>query len=238
MAPKKSHVETVDGVRCSHNFATGNVIVGSGLVGHDERDCFKLKPGSTLEEQVPARPKFAALAAAAVAAAAGDRNGSKASRQESLCPGAAMPHEPAQPATVLFGTTRQLPSQPHSAGTSLAFAPRLLESNLGIAWEIKTEAQMQAERAAEEQRKAAQRERIEAQREKERQREAARKRAREASEPAREPCLCTPAGAAELLRESQQQTRDALKLAADATDMTKKLQGQLTMWLQKKSSPA
>ena len=237
MAPKKSRVEIVDGVHCSHNFASGNVIVGTGLVGHDQRDCFKLKADSTLEEQVRSRPKFTALAAAAASVAAGESVRAEAPRQEAPLPGAAMLHEPAPPASVLFGTTRQLPSQP-PAGVSLALAPHLLESDLVMAWEIKTKAQMQAERAAEEQRKAAQRERIESQREKERQREAARKRAREASEPAREPCLCTPAGAAELLRESQQQTRDALKLAADATDMTKKLQGQLTTWLQKKSSPA
>ena len=42
---KKSRVEHVDGVQCSLNFATGNVIVGTGLVGHDARDQFKLKNG-------------------------------------------------------------------------------------------------------------------------------------------------------------------------------------------------
>ena len=61
----KSRVEVVDGVNCSHNLASDIVVVGSGLVGHDQRDCFKLKAGSTLEAQVRARPKFAALAAAA-----------------------------------------------------------------------------------------------------------------------------------------------------------------------------
>lgn len=235
MAPKKSHVEIVDGIRCSHNIASGVVIVGSGLVGHDERDCFKLKAGSTLEEQVRARPRFAKLAAAAAAAAAGDSNVLEAPNQESPLPGAAMQHEQAQPTTVLFGTTRRAPSQPGvaPAGVSLAFAPHLLESDLGVAWEIKSKEQMEAQRTAEEQRKAAQLERIEAQREKERQREISRKRAREASEPAREPCLCTPAGAAELLRESQQQTRDALKLAADAVDTTKQFRGKITAWLQK-----
>ena len=143
MAPKKSRVEIVDGVHCSHNFASGNVIVGTGLVGHDQRDCFKLKADSTLEEQVRSRPKFTALAAAAASVAAGESVRAEAPRQEAPLPGAAMLHEPAPPASVLFGTTRQLPSQP-PAGVSLALAPHLLESDLVMAWEIKTKAQMQA----------------------------------------------------------------------------------------------
>ena len=88
MAPKKARVAWVDGVHCSHNFASGNVIVGTGLVSHDQRDCFRLKAHSTLEEQVRARPKFVALAAAA---AAGGATG------ESLLPGVAAPREQAQP---------------------------------------------------------------------------------------------------------------------------------------------
>jgi hypothetical protein len=230
---KKSRVATVDGVHCSHNISSGVVIVGSGLVGHDGRDCFKLKAGSTLDEQVRARPKFAALAAAAAAAAAaataGDEDCSEAPKQRP--PGGAMPREQAQPA-VLFGDTRRQPSQPQAGGPR-ALVPRLLESDLGVAWEVKSPEQMEAEHAAEEQRKAAQRERLEVQREKDRLREASRKRVREASKPAREPCLCTRAGAAELLSESQQQTRDALKLAADAADMTKKCQATLTAWMQR-----
>ena len=65
----KSRVEHVDGVHCSFNFASRLVIVGTGLVGHDQRDQFKLKSNSTLEAQVRARPKFMELAAAAATAA-------------------------------------------------------------------------------------------------------------------------------------------------------------------------
>ena len=61
---KKSRVEQVDGVHCSFNFASGLVIVGSGLASHDKRDSFKLKAGSTLEAQVRVRPRFKELAAA------------------------------------------------------------------------------------------------------------------------------------------------------------------------------
>jgi len=48
--------------------------------------------------------------------------------------------------------------------------------------------------------------------------------------------LCTAAGAAELLRESMQQTRDALTLASDAIDTNKKLKGKLTSWLIKSAA--
>ena len=71
---KKSKVEWVDGVHCSFNLATGNVTVGSGLVGHDQRDCFKLKAGSSLATQVRARTKFKQLTAAAAAAAAASQD--------------------------------------------------------------------------------------------------------------------------------------------------------------------
>ena len=226
---KKARVEWVDGVHCSHNFASGNVIVGTGLVGHDQRDCFKLKAHSTLEEQVRARPKFAALAAAAAGGGATGESDEQVAKQDSLLPGVAAPREQAQPAGVLFGGERKAPSRQQWAGPH-ALMPHKLESELGVAWEFLTERREQAQRAAEEQRSAAQRELIEAKREKERQREISRKRAREASEPAREPCLCTPAGAAELLRESQQQTRDALQLAAGAIGTTK---GTLKGWLQR-----
>ena len=64
----------MDGVHCSFNLATGNVTVGSGLVGHDQRDCFKLKAGSSLAMQVRARTKFKQLTAAAAAAAAASQD--------------------------------------------------------------------------------------------------------------------------------------------------------------------
>jgi hypothetical protein len=237
MAPKKARVEFVDGVHCSHNLASGIVIVGTGLVSHDKRDCFKLKAGGTLEEQVRARPKFAALAAAAVGGDSAGESQQALRQHESPPSQAAAPQEQAQPAAgILFGGSRQPPSQrqygPH------ALMPAKLESDLGVAWDFTTEEREQAKLAAEEQRKEEQRQRIEARREKERQREAVRKRARKESEPVREPCLCTRAGAIQLLNESQQQTRDGLKLAAAANEATQKIRGTLTAWLQKKSSPA
>ena len=233
MAPKKARVEWVDGVHCSHNLASGLVIVGTGLVGHDQRDSFRLKAHSTLEEQVRARPKFAALAAAAAGGAAtGVNDERRLPNQDSPLPGEAAPQEQAQRAKVLFGGERKAPSQLQWAGPH-ALMPHKLESDLGVAWEFMTERREQAQRAAEEWRSAAQRELTEATREKERQREISRKRARGASEPACEPCLCTPAGAAELLRQSHQQTHDAHQLAAEAIDTTKRLTGTLTTWLQR-----
>lgn len=75
MAPKKkSDVGDVDGVPYILNIASRVVVVGTGLVSNDLRDTFKLKAGSSLEEQARARPKFKALVAAA-AAAEGDAEG-------------------------------------------------------------------------------------------------------------------------------------------------------------------
>ena len=236
MAPKKARVTMVGGVHCSHNVASGIVIVGSGLVGHDRRDCFKLKAvaGSTLEEQVLARPKFAALAAVASAAASSEKDGSEAPRHEEfpMPDAAATTHEQEQPTAVLFGGSRQLPSQRESFALH-ALIPHRLESDLGVAWEFTTAEKRLAEHDSEEQRKAAQRERIEAQREKERLREAGRKRTREATEPACEPCLCTRAGAVELLHESQKQTRDVLEIARAAVDASRKAQSKLDEWVQR-----
>ena len=79
MAPKKKSVAfPVDGVQCSVDLKSRIVIVGSGLVGNDERDAFKLPVTVPLEpheqlkayvsERVRIRPKFAGLAARAAAA--------------------------------------------------------------------------------------------------------------------------------------------------------------------------
>ena len=92
--------------------------------------------------------------------------------------------------------------------------------------ELKTTEQLEAERETEKQRVAAQRELLNA---RSAAKEASRKRNREGRE-ACEPCLCTPSGAAELLRESQQQTRDALKLLES--------QGKITTWLHGKHKAA
>ena len=71
MAPKKkSDVGDVDGVPYILNIASKVIVLGTGLVSNDERDTFKLKATSSLEEQARARPTFKALAAAAAAAAA------------------------------------------------------------------------------------------------------------------------------------------------------------------------
>ena len=74
MAPKKKAVAfPVDGVLCSVDLKSRIVKVGSGLVGNDERDAFKLPVAVPLEpheqlkayvsERVRLRPKFAGLAA-------------------------------------------------------------------------------------------------------------------------------------------------------------------------------
>ena len=79
MAPRaKSAAFIVDGVQCSVDLKSRVVTVGSKLVGHDERDRFKLPVGVPLEpreqleaqvsERAHSRPKFAALAARAAGA--------------------------------------------------------------------------------------------------------------------------------------------------------------------------
>ena len=79
MSPKsKSVAFPVDGVQCSVDLKSRVVTVGSGLVGNDERDRFKLAVGMALEtrellmaqvsELARKRPKFAALAARAALA--------------------------------------------------------------------------------------------------------------------------------------------------------------------------
>jgi len=155
---KKSQVEGVDGINCSYNLASGIVVVGSGLVGHDRRDCFRLKAGSTLEAQVRARPRFAALAAAA----AGEQPATTVADDSEISAAAAPPlppHQPSQTTSILFGNTRTLPSR-QPVGAHSSFAPSLLESDLGRAWEIKTKEQQEAELEARRQREH---ERIEAQ---------------------------------------------------------------------------
>ena len=79
MSPKaKSVAFPVDGVQCSVDLKSRVVTVGSGLVGNEERDRFKLAVGVALEprellkaqvsELARKRPKFAALAARAARA--------------------------------------------------------------------------------------------------------------------------------------------------------------------------
>ena len=79
MAPKaKSAAVLVDGVQCSVDLKSRVVTIGSGLVGHNERDRFKfpvavpLEPYELLEarvsERARKRPKLAALAARAALA--------------------------------------------------------------------------------------------------------------------------------------------------------------------------
>ena len=78
-APKtKSAAVIVDGVQCSVDLKSRVVTIGSGLVGHNERDRFKfpvavpLEPYELLEarvsERARKRPKLAALAARAALA--------------------------------------------------------------------------------------------------------------------------------------------------------------------------
>ena len=130
----KSQVEVVDGINCSYNLASGIVVVGSGLVGHDRRDCFRLKAGRTLEAQVRARPRFAALAAAA----AGEQPATTVADDSEISAAAAPPPRrratPAitQTTSVLFGNTRTLPSR-QPVGAHNSFAPSLLENDLGRA---------------------------------------------------------------------------------------------------------
>ena len=118
MAPKKSRVEWVDGVHCSHNFASGNVIVGTGLVGHDQRDCFRLKANGTLEEQVRARPKFAALASVAAggAGATGENDEKQDEKQGRPHQGAAAPQEQVQRVGVLSSLAANARRHPCSSG--------------------------------------------------------------------------------------------------------------------------
>jgi len=221
----------VDGLHCSHNLASNVVVVGTGLVSHKERISFKLKVDTSLEAQVRAHPKFAALVAAAAA-------GPKDLEVEVERPAQELDSEPRkdEPVGVLFAGTRRLPSRP-PLGAPRALAPSKLENDLGVAWELQNEAyaaRKEEEREAERQRVAAQRELVEAQ---SAAREASRKRNREARE-ASEPCLCTAAGAAELLRESQQQTRDALKLVQAQRLVTLHAQGKLTAWLKRPAPDA
>ena len=176
---KKSRVEYVESIHCSLNFATGKVIVGTGLVGHNDRDQFKLKSGSTLEAQVRARPKFKELLAAAAAAIAAQAEPQPPSEpppselqppSESQPPSEPQAQKPSdskpsapqplsrqycwrhsdstwakrqlarRPAplplseTVLFGDSHRAPSSSHR-GAPPALSARLLESDLGKAWQ-------------------------------------------------------------------------------------------------------
>ena len=104
-------------------------------------------------------------------------------------------------------------------GAPRALSKRLLESELGNAWEPGRGSNAEAER---EQASRA------AQDEYDKKLAAAqdtRKRNQEAREAEREPCLCTAAGAATLMRESHQLTRDALNKLEAA--------GSLMEWLRK-----
>ena len=216
MPPKKSHVEIIDGVKCSHNFASGNVVVGSGLVGNDERDCFKLKAGSTLESQVRARPRFAQLAEYAASQSLPAEQ-TPAEQQPAVQPSAEQPTARQPDHSILLGGCRRPAPLPDSAALPL----RHLESNLGVAWETGRRSHAEADR--EEASRAAREEyqkKLDAA-------QATRKRNREASEAERKPCLCTPGGAAVLLRESQEQTRKALNLLS--------AQSKLTEWFKKGS---
>ena len=260
---KKSRVEHVDGVHCSLNFATGNVIVGTGLVGHDARDQFKLKNGSTLEAQVRARPKFKELLAVAAAKAA------IAAQQEPESPSEQPPasepqvqkppdSEPKQPSdsepkqlsrvtcwrhsdrpwakrqlarrpaplplseTILFGDCRRAPSSSYR-GAPRALSARLLESDLGKAWQTGWQARAGAEaqlRRVEETQREIQQARWKAADE-------TRKRNREAREAAREPCLCTPAGAAVMMGQSHGLARDLLADLSKANSVIASLSKQL-----------
>ena len=124
---------------------------------------------------------------------------------------------PAEPldSSVLLGGSRQAEPLPDSIALKL----RRLESDLGSVWEIGRsfpQAEAEREKLSREAHQEYQR-KLDAARE-------SRKRNREAREAESEPCLCTPGGAAVLLRESQEQTRQALKLVEQQ-------QAKLTAWL-------
>ena len=114
--------------------------------------------------------------------------------------------------SVLFGSVRRPPVCDNEIRCGLH--PAVLESDLGNAWDpgrrSNAEAELQkASRAAQE----------ECQKKLDVAQET-RKRNREAREAEREPCLCTPRGAAVLLRESQEQTQKALNLLSAQAKLT------------------
>jgi hypothetical protein len=249
MPPKpKAVVGNVDGVPYSHNLASGLVVVGSGLVPNDRRDTFKVKAGNTLELQVRARPKFKELAAAATAAAgAAPPTVETQPSPEGSAPQAPLSQPAQQPAmvqqatavaaragagceagraleaaakkSILFGGMRRQPTQVRN-GDHGALRPALLESNLGIAWEPGRGGRAEAERE-----KASRAAQAEYQKKLDAAiaaRKESAKRSRE--EPSRccgGPCLCTPEGALEMLREERREWQTALdstvKVAKGAT---------------------
>ena len=73
MSPKKAtDIVTgyVDGVHYHHNRRTNLLVVGTGLMSNNERDVFRPRADAPLEQQMRARPKWKAMAEAAMAAEA------------------------------------------------------------------------------------------------------------------------------------------------------------------------
>lgn len=72
MPPKKAVSTTgtiePEGVPYSINLSSKIVVVGTGVVSNNERDTFRQKASPSLEEQIRARPSFAAFVAAAALA--------------------------------------------------------------------------------------------------------------------------------------------------------------------------
>ena len=236
----------VDNVPYRHDLVSGIVVVGSGLVSNNKRDTFKLKSGSTLEAQLRARPKFKDLAAAAVAAAGAEEASGEAVGEAAGKPaGEAASQAPTRPATVaaapvaeaakqataqaaaaessvLLGGIRRQPAPVHRGGHR-TFAPTLLESDLGVAWEPGCGRNAEAER--EKASRAAQDEydrklgaAIAA-------RKAAKRDREELSRCREGPCLCRPEGALDVLREERREWQTALdsavKVAKGATSLSR-----------------
>jgi len=125
------------------------------------------------------------------------------------------PEQPAVGPTVLFGAVRcKAPSVRPGDNNEV----RLLASDLGKAWEAGSERQG-AEAAMHE----ISRKNHQVQMDRNAAKQATLKRIREESTPSehKAPCLCTAAGARELLHESMQREREALKQTMDAVKIAK-----------------
>ena len=217
--------ETLFGLVCKI-YDDGLVKVGTNT----ERFILRLKPGEDLEQRLRAQLIKRGWSAEDLPEDATVPLQQASPESEQQQPD---PEQPAAESTVLFGSTRcglKRQMRPGERNEEV----RGLATDLGKAWEFGKPAHMAEHELAKVSRahcellaarNAARQDKI--------------KRGREESKAqaagGKEPCLCTRDGTEALLRESQQQTREALALASQngriATGLTSMLQSNVHAWL-------